>query len=148
MQAKKHSAVKIHSARSCRLLFSPEFVRGASGTRDLLALDVVVRWPRVFILRCSRERASCFLERSCSMREWWSFILCSECLSECETCSQMSALSVLLRRLKLYKSLVITEFLILAFFGSKKSKSNNRTKCLGITASVCLAYLEYACNPK
>lgn len=94
----KHSTVNIYWAGSCKLLFLPGFVRGTSGTKDLFALDMVVRRPRVFKLRCSRERASCFLRRSCSMREWWSFILCKECLRECETCLQMAALSVLLRR--------------------------------------------------
>lgn len=69
-------------ASSCRLLLPLEFVSGTSSTGVLSLQEVGVRRVRVFMLRCSRDRASCFLERSCNIRAWWSFIFCNECLSE------------------------------------------------------------------
>lgn len=74
----------VHWANSCRLLLPLEFASGTRGTGALSTPEVGMRRVRVFMLRCSRDRACCFLERSSNIREWWSFIFCSECLKKDE----------------------------------------------------------------
>lgn len=80
--AYKNQILWSYCACSCRLLLPLEFASGTNITGVLSVQEVDTRRVRVSMLRCSRDRASCFLERSCNMREWWSFILCSERLSE------------------------------------------------------------------
>lgn len=66
---RQHWILSSYCASSCSSLLPLEFVSGTRSAGALSVQEVDLRRVRVFMLRWSRVRASCFLERSCNMRE-------------------------------------------------------------------------------